>query len=1145
MVHTYQSAMSWTGPGWETPVPMGFLAPTRLSAKQIPGLDAGRDSPCQLRWVSAHLRLIDGKFLNFRALFREGCKWWGQRYPWALGGRAADSLRAGGRGLEGVLGSAHRPGIQGGVCVSGHHTISSAAGAGAGSDPLEAHLSDLLQAVAALQTRYPVLGGPRVRGAVAALVSAVQGLAQTQGTGSRNRYSEIFRSLDNLEISLGNAAVEMLVGDSESDYPEPGVETNEIQSWSSPFPGGPAPLTGEELDIRLVRSEGGVEAALDYAKMWSKHIKEILSWTEKRASYELEFSKNIMKLAEAAKVSIQQQHPPGPLRDVYGLFLEQDFTLGELMLQILAQQKRDYCQPLVVQRNEIEKRRKEMKAQWAREQKRMNEAVLALRRARIQYLQRSEDAQTRILGFPEVPSKQQERRRRSREDAQAKVRAWSLILLSVSISPPGSASQCLCFPSLSIPWFLQAQEAEAHYQACIREANLRQRDLEATKQRIVSRVRKMLFQGDVELKKVSLNFFSLRGGLAERGPQGFSALSECCTPFEPGQQYLEFVQTMWPEPPPPAPPDFSFQEFVASAHSSPLDARKKVPSQQSLQSNESLLELNLWEEPGDHGSLGTCLGSDVDSVGGSSESRSLDSPTSSPELGDGPDNETSCPLKKWSLSSAAQTHRFRKLRGPAKCRECEAFMVSGIECEECSLACHKRCLQSLLILCGHRKLPARTQLFGVDFSQLPRDFPEEVPFLVIKCTAEIEHRALGVQGIYRISGSRLRVERLCQAFENGWALVELSGNSPHDVTGVLKHFLKELTDPIIPSQLYCAFISLAKNLQPEVSSDASGNTEPELNLNPSPSAHPEAEAVSALKNLLRQLPGSNYNTLRHLVAHLFRVASRFEENKMSANNLGIVFGPTLLRPPKGQGGVSTSPVACLLDSGYQAQMVEFLIIHYEHVFGMEELPSVPAETSDPGTPGPASQTSACGEGSETAGLQALSDETSLPKGDFIEWVTAEGEEESNQVREETPLGTQSRGHFSRQPVKYPRAGGVRPVIHQLSSLALVASKLCEETPVKDRRGSVRGQGPWASASPEGSPFRRGKLPKHFEITQETARLLSKLQGEGTQDGRQSPCWPEPEPQPPPQPCQSEPSLPLDSQAQFELQPQCDEAEDHL
>ncbi|XP_068939234.1 GEM-interacting protein isoform X3 [Petaurus breviceps papuanus] len=1010
MVHICQKAMSRAGAVGEPPEQAGCLGPPGVSAQQMPGLDPGWNSPGQLRRVSAHLRLINGKFLNFRALCREGC------------------------------------------------------------------------------------------------------LPQTQGTDNRNRYSEIFRSLDNLEISLGNSAVEMLVGDSEPlDDPEPGVEINETQSWSSPFPGDPVPLTGEELDTRLVRSEGGVEAALDYAKMWSRHLKEILNWTEKRASYELEFSKNIMKLAEAAKASIQQQHPPGPLRDVYGLFLEQDFILGDLTMQILAQQKHNYYQPLVAQRNEIEKRRKEMKAQWAREQKRMNEAVLALRRARVQYLQRSEDAQARILGLPEVPSKQQERRRRSREEAQAK-----------------------------------AQEAEAHYQACIREANLRQRDLEATKQRIVSRVRKMLLQGDVELKKVSLYLFSLRGDLAQRGPQGFSALSECCAPFEPGQRYLEFVQTMWPEPPPPAPPDFSFQEFVASAHSSPLDTRKKVPSQQSLQSNESLLELSLWEDPGDQGSLGISLGSDVDSVGGSSESRSLDSPTSSPELGDGADSET---LKKWSLSSAAQTHRFRRLRGPAKCRECETFMVSGIECEECSLTCHKRCQQSLLILCGHRKLPARTQLFGVDFLQLPRDFPEEVPFLVIKCTTEIEHRALGVQGIYRISGSRVRVERLCQAFENGWALVELSGNSPHDVTGVLKHFLKELTDSIIPSQLYGAFISLAKTLQPGVSSDASGSSESELNLDPSPNADPSAEAVSALRTLLRQLPCSNYNTLRHLVAHLFRVASRFEENKMSANNLGIVFGPTLLRPPKGQGGVSTSPVACLLDSGYQAQMVEFLIIHYEHVFGMEELPPTTAETSDSGTPDPATQCSA-EEGSGTPGVQASSDETSPSKGDLIEWVVGKPSEEgedSNQVREETPLGTQSRGHFSRQPVKYPRAGGVKPVIHQLSSLALVASKLCEEAPIKDRRGSLRGQGPWASASPEGSPLRRAKLPKHFEITQETARLLSKLQREGSQDGRESPCWPEPEPQSQPLLCQyqPQPELQPQSQPQPELQPQFEEAEDHL
>lgn len=49
-----------------------------------------------------------------------------------------------------------------------------------------------------------------------------------------------------------------------------------------------------------------------------------------------------------------------------------------------------------------------------------------------------------------------------------------------------------------------------------------------------------------------------------------------------------------------------------------------------------------------------------------------------------------------------------------------------------------------------------------------------------------------MQGIYRISGAKARVEKLCQAFENGRELVELSEHSPHDITGVLKHFLKEV-----------------------------------------------------------------------------------------------------------------------------------------------------------------------------------------------------------------------------------------------------------------------------------------------------------------------------------------------------------------
>ncbi|KFP90126.1 GEM-interacting protein, partial [Apaloderma vittatum] len=104
------------------------------------------------------------------------------------------------------------------------------------------------------------------------------------------------------------------------------------------------------------------------------------------------------------------------------------------------------------------------------------------------------------------------------------------------------------------------------------------------------------------------------------------------------------------------------------------------------------------------------LCSDTESLGGSCESRSLDSPTSSPGNSDrrllkAPSTGTVSSLDDFEerdslqafenengpsqqqfrntpLSSAAQTHRLRKLRGPSKCRDCDTFMVSGFECEE-------------------------------------------------------------------------------------------------------------------------------------------------------------------------------------------------------------------------------------------------------------------------------------------------------------------------------------------------------------------------------------------------------------------------------------------------------------------------------
>lgn len=54
-----------------------------------------------------------------------------------------------------------------------------------------------------------------------------------------------------------------------------------------------------------------------------------------------------------------------------------------------------------------------------------------------------------------------------------------------------------------------------------------------------------------------------------------------------------------------------------------------------------------------------------------------------------------------------------------------------------------------------------------------------------------------------MSGSKPRIQKLCQAFETQKEQVDLSGLSPHDITSVLKHFFKEVRDPRRP-KIRCA-----------------------------------------------------------------------------------------------------------------------------------------------------------------------------------------------------------------------------------------------------------------------------------------------------------------------------------------------------
>ncbi len=55
-----------------------------------------------------------------------------------------------------------------------------------------------------------------------------------------------------------------------------------------------------------------------------------------------------------------------------------------------------------------------------------------------------------------------------------------------------------------------------------------------------------------------------------------------------------------------------------------------------------------------------------------------------------------------------------------------------------------------------------------------------------------------------------------------------------------------------------------------------------------------AKRLAALKTLVRELPEQNYETLKFVCRHLYKVMEHSDANKMELRNLAIVFGPTLV-----------------------------------------------------------------------------------------------------------------------------------------------------------------------------------------------------------------------------------------------------------
>jgi len=159
---------------------------------------------------------------------------------------------------------------------------------------------------------------------------------------------------------------------------------------------------------------------------------------------------------------------------------------------------------------------------------------------------------------------------------------------------------------------------------------------------------------------------------------------------------------------------------------------------------------------------------------------------------------------------------------------------------------------------------ADTRVFGETLElgcmHSPVNYHPFLPDIVYKCLIYLFEKGTNEEGIFRLSGSITTIKQMKDEFDAGLDTDLSICYDPHAISGLLKLYLRELPDALIPGTLYIT----------------SGD-----------------QAVEHMRESVQRLSPVVKCFLAHLMRLLHEVSQNCSMTKMSVNNLAIVFCPTL------------------------------------------------------------------------------------------------------------------------------------------------------------------------------------------------------------------------------------------------------------
>ncbi|XP_037115913.1 rho GTPase-activating protein 25 isoform X1 [Syngnathus acus] len=197
--------------------------------------------------------------------------------------------------------------------------------------------------------------------------------------------------------------------------------------------------------------------------------------------------------------------------------------------------------------------------------------------------------------------------------------------------------------------------------------------------------------------------------------------------------------------------------------------------------------------------------------------------------------------------------------------------------------------------------------------------PQMVPILVQKCVEFIKEHGLNEEGIFRLPGQDNSVKQFRNAFDAGERPSFPSDTDVHTVASLLKLYLRELPEPVVPWTQYQDFLDCISAL------DSTNE-----------------EVTKKLEKQIALLPRLNYNLLSYVCRFLFEVQLNSKVNKMNVENLATVMGINLLKPQL------EDPISVMEATPHIQKLMTVMIRQHETLFPLcnDVPPSPPSNKAE-------------------------------------------------------------------------------------------------------------------------------------------------------------------------------------------------------